>query len=416
MTYKVTWHPFDKHPRSDSCWSLSAGPDGRIYAAACLENAPAGDVQLFRYNDETDRLDHILDVPAAIDDPADSGRASQCKIHYSFVPSMADGILYVATHTSAPGARERFFSAFRSWHDPKVAYRGSALIAYDVAKDQVLWWETLLPREGCRCLLHDEERGLLYALSYPRDHLFCYDLHGRKLTDLGRIGSVNAQVLLLDARHRVWTSSDDGRLMRYDPEVGRIEITPIVLPHERRYQTGWHSVLYDAVQDPAGPCVYASTWIARPHLFRFWPDDGEWGRLEDLGPATQERDTTIPFDTFIDHCGGLTFADDGCLYYVAARWRDPCAEFNAEARDGRRDREGVLWRLDPSTLERQEVAVLERPDAFSQYVSRGAIDRNGDLFFAHVPGDQPPPAGIFRVLFPADGKRSDAERPTRIWG
>jgi len=28
--YHVKWYPFTGHPDSDTCWSLSVGPDGRI--------------------------------------------------------------------------------------------------------------------------------------------------------------------------------------------------------------------------------------------------------------------------------------------------------------------------------------------------------------------------------------------------
>jgi hypothetical protein len=35
--YPVKWYTFAEHPDSDTCWSLSVGPDGRIYAAACAE-------------------------------------------------------------------------------------------------------------------------------------------------------------------------------------------------------------------------------------------------------------------------------------------------------------------------------------------------------------------------------------------
>ena len=143
---------------------------------------------------------------------------------------------------------------------------------------------------------------------------------------------------------------------------------------------------------------------------RIFPEKGEWGRVEDLGPATQDRDPTLPLSMFLDHCGGLTFAGDGQLYYVASRWRDP--EYNPMGPD-HKDREGVVWRLDPETLEREEVALLERPDQFAQYVSRGAVDRNGDLFFGHV---GPKPTGIFKVWMPADRKRKDAHLPIRIWG
>lgn len=411
--YKSTWYPFSAHPGSDSCWSLSTGPDRRVYAASCLELQSGGTVKLFRYNDKTDALDHLLDIEDVVEDPPDSGRATQCKIHYSFAPSASDGILYMATHLSAPPQDQLYFSPWKSWHDPVQCFRGSALVAYDVHADSVLWWDTLIPREGCRCLLLDEERGLLYALSYPRDHLVRYDLRSKERTDLGRIGSVNAQVLFLDARHRVWTSSDEGRLVRYDPETERLEFSPFLLPHCDDYQTGWHSVLYDAVAHPEEPCVYATTWYARPHLMRFWPEDGDWGRLENLGPVSQDHDPSQPFDFFIDHCGGLTFAGDGCLYYGASRWRDPIYNPLPEER---REWEGVIWRLDPRTLEKEEVAMVERTDALSQYITRATVDRNGDLFFGTIIGPAEPEAGIFRVELPEDRKMPESLPPLRVWG
>ena len=114
MAYKVTWYQFTEHPNSDSCWSLSVGPDGRIYAAACCEGVPGGTVKVVRYNEETDALDVLFDLAEMVDDPYNSGRATQCKIHYSFAPSMSDVILYMATHRSAFVARrEAMFSRQR---------------------------------------------------------------------------------------------------------------------------------------------------------------------------------------------------------------------------------------------------------------------------------------------------------------
>jgi len=408
--YKVTWYPFSEHPESDSCWSLSVGPDGRIYAAACCEGVPGGVVQVVRYNEQTDAVDYLFAMDEVVDDPHDSGRATQCKIHYSFAPSMSDGVMFMATHLSGPPIDQPMYSPWRSWHDPERCFRGSALVAFDTKADKVLWWDTLIPKEGCRCLLHDEDRGLLYALSYPRDHFIIYDVKKRTSRDVGRIGSVNAQALFMDKKHRVWTTSDYGRLIRYDPDKDRLETSPYVLPHNSEYQTGWHSVFYDVVAWPDGDCVYANTWIADPRLMRIWPDVGEWGAVEDLGPTTQKRDPTIPINTFLDHCGGLTFAADGQLYYVASRWRDPVYH---PMPDARKEQEGVVWRLDPETLKRTEVAVLERPDHFAQYVSRGAIDHNGDLFFGHV-GSKP--VGLFKLTLPADRKKPDAHLPMRMWG
>lgn len=408
--YNVSWYQFTEHPDSDSCWSLSAGPDGRIYAAACAETVPGGIVKLVRYNERTDALDYLFDLDTKVDDPYDSGRATQCKIHYSFAPSAGDGVLYMATHLSGPPIDRAAYSPWGSWHDPERCFRGSALLAFDTRTDQVLWWDTLIPKEGCRCLLHDEDRRLLYALSYPRDHMIQYDLVRRTRRDLGRIGSINAQTLFLDSRHRVWTTDDDGHLVRYDPQQDRLERSPYVLPHDERYQTGWHSVFYDVAAVPNEPCVYAVAWVAHPRLMRIWPMEGPFGRAEDLGPVTQERDLTLPMSKFQDHCGGLVFAGDGMLYYVASRWRDAVY---CPMEDGRKEREGVVWRFDPRTGQRQEVALLERPGQMAQYVSRGAVDHNGDLFFGHV---GPKPVGIFKVAMPAERKKPNAHLPLRMWG
>ncbi len=100
--YRTSWYPFTGHPDADTCWSVSVGPDGRIYAAACAESVPGGVVKVVRYNEQKDALDYLFSLDEMVDDPGDSGRATQCKIHYSFAPSMSDGVLYMATHLSGP--------------------------------------------------------------------------------------------------------------------------------------------------------------------------------------------------------------------------------------------------------------------------------------------------------------------------
>ena len=410
MAYETKFYQFTEHPDSDSCWSLSTGPDGRIYASACAEGVPGGVVKLVRYDEEHDRLQYLLDLDEMVDDPRDSGRATQCKIHYSFAPSMHDGVLYMATHLSGPPIDRPAYSPWNSWHDPERCFRGSALLAFDTRKDQVLWWDTLIPKEGCRCIALDEERGMIYAVSYPRDHFIIYDIEKRRRRDFGRIGSINSQAIFTDDRHRVWTSSDYGHLVRYDPEKDSMEMSPYMLPHDLLYQNGFHSVFYDAVRQPGTDCIWAVTWIANPRLVRIRLNEGEWGRVEDLGSTTQGRDLTLPMNTFRDHCGGVAFAGDGQLYYVASRWKDP--QYNPMG-DDHEEMEGVVTRVNPKTLKREEVTVLRRPGHCAQYVSRGAVDHNGDLFFGHV---GPRPVGIFKVEMPPDRKRKDAHLPIRTWG
>jgi len=402
-----SFYEFTDVPTSDSCWSLSAGPDGCIYAAACSEHLGGVSVYVARYDDEHDRLDYILELATAVNDPPDSGRATQCKIHYCFCPSRHDGILYAATHLSGPALGDFLYSPWADWSDPRKAFRGSALIAYDTKTDEVRWWDTIAPREGSRCMALDEERGRIYIVTYPRDHFVIYDIPTRTRRDLGRIGSVNSQIVFTDRRGRAYTSSDMGQLVRYDPDRDRLEEIPTYIPCEP-YQSRWHSVFYDAVASPEGDCIYAVTWRAHEHLFRYWPEDGPYGRMEDLGPATPERDRSLPIDTFTDHTGGLVFGADGMLYYVASRW-----EGGPDVRPTPQDCTGVIYRMDPRTLARDDMAPLAREKFPAQYVSRGGRDRFGNLFFGHVGGR---PSGIFRMPMDVPGGRSDLHEPLRTWG
>ncbi len=407
LSNRIHWYPFDDHPQSDTCWSISTGPDDRVYAAACSEGVPGGIVKLVRFDETTDGWSYLLDVDQAVDDPFDSGRLTQCKIHYSFAPSVADGIMYFATHLSAPPFDKPLESAWAYIVDDERRFRGSALGAYDTERDELLWWDTFMPGEGCRAMVLDEERGLVYGLTCPRDRLIVYDLSSRTSRDLGRIGSVNSQVLILDARHRVWTSGDTGELVCYDPASDRIRRTGMMLPYDPDFQNGWHSLLYDAVAAPDRASVFATTYSAQPQLVRLWLDGDGDPRIEALGPTTQTRSSRSAVDPMIDHCGGLVFGRDHKLYYVATRWQDP--ESGHSTLSGR-PVEGVLWRLDPETGVLDELGVLDAPDHAVHYVARGAIGQNGDLFFAYIGG---PPAGAFRLDMDGFG---DAPLPLRIWG
>ena len=201
--HSTKFYPFELKPEPDSCWSLHAGPDGKIYAAACCEHEPGGVVHVLRYNDQNDLLDHVLNVAEAVGEPFNSGRASQCKIHYSFAPSEPDGMLYAATHLRSPGYGRKSFAHWGEWKNSKFGFPRSYLIAYDTRRDELAWTSPFIPNEGCRCSALDEERGRLYAISYPRDHFWIFDLSKRSIRSLGRLGSVHSQAIFTDPPGRV---------------------------------------------------------------------------------------------------------------------------------------------------------------------------------------------------------------------
>jgi hypothetical protein len=412
---QATFYPYEQVPVSDTTWSLHAGPDRRIYAAACIEGRGGAAVIITRYDDQRNALEYVVDVGESAGDPPDSGRATQCKIHYGFAPSARDGILYAATHASAPALGDFFFNIAADWGDERKAFRGSVLLAYDTREDRVLWARPFIPREGCRCLCHDDERQRMYAVGWPRNHFLVYDLATGSLTDHGRFGSINPQAIWLDSKRRAYTTDDYGRILRYDPDRERLEGLDLFVPRAP-YMSGWHTVIYDIVAAPDGHALYGVPWCNQAHLFRHFPLDGPEGRVEDLGPATQtDRDLHHPISFFQDHVGGLVFGADGMLYYCASRWEAVgAARLETWGAETARAFQGIVVQLNPDTLERRDFAELKRPDQKpAHYVSRAAMDRKGDLFFGNVGGV---PSGIFRLDMGCAKPPRPEQHPLRLWG
>jgi len=412
---KTTFYRYDDVPVADSTWSLHTGPDRRVYAAACIEHLAGAAAIIGRYDDQADAIEYLIDVGETSGDPPDSGRATQCKVHYSFAPSGSEGILYMATHASAAGLGDVAFNIGADWRDDKRAFRGSVLMAYDTNADEVLWSRPFIPREGCRCLCFDDERRQFYAVGWPRNHFLVYDLDSDRLTDMGRIGSINPQAIWMDSKRRAYTTNDYGRIVRYDPERKQLEELNLFVPRAP-YMSGWHTIIYDIVATPDGESLFGVPWCNQAHLFRHYPLDGPEGRIEDLGPVTQtERDHRHPISFFQDHAGGLVFGPDGMLYYCISRWEPGISSrMSTWGRDATKVFAGVVVQMDPSTLERRDYAELVRPDGKpSHYVSRGAMDRNGNLFFGNIGGI---PSGFFKLDMNCAEPPAPSDHPLRLWG
>ena len=71
--------------------------------------------------------------------------------------------LYAATHLSAPGYGQLAYSPWADWKDEDQSFPHSTLLAWDTNKDEVAWSSVFIPREGCRCLALDEERGIVFC-------------------------------------------------------------------------------------------------------------------------------------------------------------------------------------------------------------------------------------------------------------
>ena len=186
-------------------------------------------------------------------------------------------------------------------------------------------------------------------------------------------------------------------------------MSPNPLPCDPVFQNGWHQVLYDAVTAPDGESLFLVPWNARPILMRFWPDDGEWGHMETVGRLTRDEHPSRAFSMNVDHVGGLVVGMDGALYVVVSDWQRLTADDGPRQIDSV---DGILLRYDIDAAQFQEAGRFRRPDAPVFYISRGAVDANGDLFFGTCLNRWP--VGIFRVRPPQETLRQPP--PLRVWG
>ncbi len=155
-----------------------------------------------------------------------AGKLPHSKVHLS-LNADSRGRVFALTHFTAPPLGKTGFDAIEAY---RGLYEGCHLAAYDTRKDQVTHYGCILPHEGARISTIDEERGLLYFASYPRNHLCQFNYKDRQLRDLGRLGQENAFGLELDASGNVWTSDDLGRIVLYSPKAETFEETDLIVP------------------------------------------------------------------------------------------------------------------------------------------------------------------------------------------
>ena len=405
---KIRFIPFDKLPYSDTCWSLIEGPDEKVYAAACCEHGSGGTAFVVRYDPRTEQLEYLLDIAELVGEPPTNGRAGQCKIHYSMVID-DEGIMYAATHLSGPALDQVSYSPWSTFNDPARSFVGARMFAYDTRSEQVLWRETLIPWEGCRCLALDPAGGRLYAVGYPRDHFYVFDLRTRRCRDLGRIGSVNPQAIWLDRRGRAYTTDDYGKLLVFDPQAGELIPTDIQAPHAP-YQNGWHNVVYDVVQVPGSDEVVGVSWNSDAYLFRFSPGEQPGsGEMQNLGPACPGIAGYGIHSPNTEHAGGLVFSAGGELLLSVSR-----TEHGTRPKR-KPKREAWLKAMNLQTGRTREVCALRDEKGVQiGYISR-AVRIGPEHLVMGVVG--PVPTGIVHVVL--DGEVSQGPcgaTPRRYWG
>ncbi len=365
----VEYLPIKGLPQHDSVWGLCTGKDGNIYLADCGELTGGLSVFILRYKVAEQQLEYLVEVGPALGEPPDNGHATQSKIHYCLLPG-SDGLLYCATHASGPPLGDPIWRPWNCWDDPARCFPGSYLFTFDPATGRIDNLGIGPVKEGTRAMALDEKRRLLYGITWPRNHLYIYDLNKKVYTDLGRIGDINPQAIFLDREGNAWTTDDYGFFLKCDARQHQIQKLPTRCPHQP-YRLGWHNVPYDVVPAPDWSCFYGTDWGYESHLWRFDPYCCPEGKIEDLGRAYGPKD--FKTDLFLERwqVRGLVFGMDGRLYFtMRLGWEKP--------------EETWLLRLDVKTGKREKVCCLvfgqHRPPA----IASATPDFYGNLYFAEA--------------------------------
>lgn len=321
--------------------ALLSDPRGRIYGATSGKTAS----YLFLYDRAINKVRPLGKIGDAIG------------VHHALVQE-ADGTLLIGggLNLFAPVALTREFpGGFRAieeqlWKDivaPYANYGGGHLYRYDPAKHDA---GTRMPGEPCpledlgvpaRCntiyaLGLDAERRRLYGITYPDARLFYWDLKQGRATDLGpvverkiysgpeRTWRSVPRALHIAGDGRVYSSGEDGRIVFFDPESGKVVRTKMQIPGE--YYEAWnyhgYPVIESWVADIEGK-VYGAT--SDGYLFRL--DIGH-GQLTNLGKPRLSR-----------RVRAMTPGPDGRIYMICGEFEEPCKlmSYDIAGREGFRD-------------------------------------------------------------------------------
>ncbi len=389
---------FDKLPAHDTCWSITTGADGKIYAGACGEITGGLGVFIVSYDPDRDEHQYLLEVSCALNEPVDSGRATQSKIHGCMVPA-STGELYCATHASGPPIGHAVWRPWNTWDDDQRMFSGFHIFMFDPQTGEVDDFGCMSPNEGSRAMALAEDRGLLYGVTWPRDHWYVYDIRKREYRDFGRLSDVNPQSVWVDPEGNGYTSTDMGYIVKYDADRDRLIQLDARIPLVESAPSPQRTV-YDTVPSPDGKSIYGVAWNMHTyafceHLFRF---DFDTERMHDLGRAADDG------EEWISMCGGLVFGWDGWLYYSKTKQKD----------HGRLPWTVFLSKLNPETLVKEEICPMDDGEWQSEDIAKATRDFHGNLYFADTNNR---PVRIYKYS-PENSNNGggDTERYLRPWG
>jgi len=306
---KLDYFTFYEHPENDTSWALSMGIDKKVYIGLCMEFTSGGIAQLYNFDTEKEKLNHLADIAEITGDDPASGRATQGKIHFSLCPA-SDLKMYGSTHATTAPVGEPFWDPYSMLNDGYKYFEGAHLYYYDSKNYDVVDYGVIVPRQGVPLLTLSEGAERFFGVTYPLAHLFVCNMKGRGIIDLGKV-SEHYPISMVNYKDKyIFTSDSYGQIIKVDAKKLKVDYTGVFLSHPNWSDgrlTGW---MCDSVVGP-DDSVYCCGYLNN-RLMRFWPE-GDEVRFEDLGYPLEE-----PIDANIIRILALSFDTNSNLFHILA--------------------------------------------------------------------------------------------------
>ncbi len=319
------------------------GSSARLYLGLSNEFEPGIHGRLMKFDCENQSFSLLGDMGTVLAEAKQTLRPPHSKFHLGVVVD-SDGMVYSATHMTAPPAGEQVHRVFEIYNDGRRWFSGSHLLQYDPRTNQLIDRGIVSPKEGVRILALNPELHELYALTYPRDHFLVISKEGQ-VRDLGRVGQDNAFGLCWCKDGCTYTTDDDGFFLRYRPKAqgggGVLERLAIRIP-DAPWRDGTGNLVRRMITGPDGFTLYgAGTKGMR--IFAWRPDSAE---VRDYGPVVGiDRQSEY---SHLPSVKALAFGLDGWLYIATV-------PYSGYARS---DSGCELWRLNPRSGLAQSLGLI----------------------------------------------------------
>ncbi|MBC7334575.1 MAG: hypothetical protein H5T85_09055 [Actinobacteria bacterium] len=353
-------------PNHDTCWDITASPDGFIYVGACMEHTAGGIAELVQFNTKTCELRTVANIGDVAGEKYGDTHAPQGKIHLSLC-STKSGIIYGATHCTTPPLMDKMWDPWAMFMDAKRCFRGAHFYRYDPVANDIVDFGIITPNEGVSVMILDEDRERFFAATFPKSHLYSWNMKGRDVIDFGRVSEHYILSLIKYLDGKIYFTDYYGRVICLDPMEMKLDFLNIKLPHPH-YTDGMRNWMAHSIAASDG-WIYAGMYSYN-NLIRFRPTEGRI-EVEDLGLGMEElgKDTSLDFAFTKGAPVGLILKDE-TIYFVQLVYFGP-KEF----------RGSYVSSYNIKTGKKEYIGVLE-DDGFKPLVWKGALGTDGKLYWA----------------------------------